>query len=73
LVILSPVGLGAVLTQTHKDGLRVISYACRSLTETEKRYSQTEKEALALVRAWEKFHQYVYGISFEFITDHKPL
>ena len=45
----SPVGLGAVLAQTQKDGPLVIGYASRSLTETEKRYSQTEKEALALV------------------------
>ncbi|CAB4008609.1 Transposon Tf2-6 poly, partial [Paramuricea clavata] len=59
--------------KTHKDGPRVISYASRSITETEKRYSQTEKEALALVWAYEKFHPYVYGISFELITDHKPL
>ena len=32
----SPVGLGAVLTQIHKDGPRVIFYASRSVTETEK-------------------------------------
>ena len=69
----SPVGLGAVLTQIHKDGPRIISYASRSLTSTETRYSQTEKEALALVWACEKFHPYVYGIPFELVTDHKPL
>ena len=69
----SPVGLGAVLTQTHKDGPRIISYASRSLTDTEKRYSQTEKEALALVWACEKFHPYIYGVPFELVTDHKPL
>ncbi|CAB4032808.1 Retrovirus-related Pol poly, partial [Paramuricea clavata] len=31
----SPVGLGAVLTQTHKDGPRVISYASPSLNRKE--------------------------------------
>jgi hypothetical protein len=69
----SPVGLGEVLTQTHKDGPQVISFASCSLTETEKRYSQTENEDLALVWACKKFHPYVYGIPFELITDHKPL
>ena len=69
----SPVGLGAVLTQISKDGPRIISYASRSLTSTETRYSQTEKEALALIWACEKFHPYIYGVPFELITDHKPL
>ena len=61
------------MTQTQKDGQRVIGYASRSLSETERRYSQAEKEALALVWACEKFHTDVYGISFELVTDHKPL
>ena len=45
----SPVGLGAVLTQQQGGVWRVVSYASRSLTDVERRYSQTEKEALALV------------------------
>ena len=69
----SPVGLGVVLTQMSEDGPRIISYASQSLTSTETRYSQTEKEALALIWACEKFHPYIYGIPFELITDHKPL
>ena len=69
----SPVGLGAVLTQMSKDGPRIISYASRGLTNTETSYSQTEKEALALVWACEKFHPYIYGIPFELVTEHKPL
>ena len=69
----APTQAGAVLTQRQKDGPRVISYASRSLTDTERRYSQTEKEALALVWACEKFHPYVYGMPFELVTVHKPL
>ena len=56
IVDASPVGLGAVFTQMSKDRPRIISYASRSLTVTETRYSQTEKEALALIWACEKFH-----------------
>ena len=45
----SPVELGAVLTQKQKNGSRVICYGSYSLTDTKRRYSQTEKEALVLV------------------------
>ncbi|CAC5397235.1 unnamed protein product [Mytilus coruscus] len=69
----SPVGLGAVLIQEQNGELRIISYASRSLSDTERRYSQTEKEALALVWACERFHVYIYGSQFELLTDHKPL
>jgi len=51
----------------------VISYASRNLTDVEKRYSQTEKEALASVWACERFNLYVYDHDFELETDHKPL
>lgn len=69
----SPYGLGAVLIQINAKGPRVISYAAKSLSETEKRYCQTEKEALALVWSVERFHFYLFGRSFELITDHKAL
>ena len=47
----SPVGLAAILSQVDpQTGERhVITYASRSLTATEQRYSQTEREALAVV------------------------
>lgn len=44
----SPVGLRAVLTQLHCSEWRVIGYATRRLSDVERWYSQTEKEALAL-------------------------
>ncbi|XP_062715815.1 uncharacterized protein K02A2.6-like isoform X1 [Aedes albopictus] len=69
----SPVGLGAVFLQFFEGMPRVISYASKSLTETEQRYAQTEKEALALVWAVERFQIYLVGIKFELETDHKPL
>lgn len=70
----SPVGLGAVLVQLNKSNeSRIIMYASKSLSDIEKRYAQTEKEALALVWAVERFYFYIYGKEFDLITDHKPL
>lgn len=69
----SPVGLGAVLIQIQDGIARVIAYASRSLTGPEMNYAQTEKEALALVWAVERFHYYLFGREFDLITDHKAL
>ena len=70
----SPVGLGAVLPQEQGEGVgRAVCYASKSLSAVERRYSQTEKEALALVWSVERFHVYLLGREFELVTDHKPL
>ena len=45
----------------------------RSMTETEQRYAQIEKEALALTWACERLSQYLLGSRFILETDHKPL
>ena len=69
----SPVGLGAVLIQDQGGELRVISYTSRSLSKIERKYSQTEREALGIVWSCERFHMYLFGQEFELLTDHKPL
>ena len=70
----SPVGVGAILEQKQQDGTyRPIYYASRKLSKVEARYSQFEREALAVRWACEKFYLYLYGIKFEIRTDHKPL
>uniref|UniRef100_A0ABD2X2W1 Reverse transcriptase domain-containing protein n=1 Tax=Trichogramma kaykai TaxID=54128 RepID=A0ABD2X2W1_9HYME len=70
----SQVGLGAFLIQIDNNGPRAIAYGSKSLTDCEKRYCQTEKEALALVWAVEHFDIYLRGKdSFDLISDHKPL
>ena len=69
----SPVGLGAILTQKHPDGQKVITYASKALSPVEQRYSQTEQEALAVVWACEHFHVYIFGAPVTVVTDHKPL
>lgn len=69
----SPVGVGAVLVQFHDAVPKVVAFASRSLSETEKRYHQSEKEALACVYGCERFADYLIGMDFELETDHKAL
>lgn len=69
----SPVGLGAVLVQSQNGQHRICAYGSKTLSDTERRYAQTEKEALAIVWGVERFHFFLFGIKFEIYTDHKPL
>ena len=62
-------GLGAALMQ---DG-RPIAFASKSLTETEQRYANIEREMLAVVFGCKRFHTYVYASEFIIESDHKPL
>ncbi|RXN22450.1 Transposon Ty3-I Gag-Pol poly [Labeo rohita] len=70
----SPYGLGALLFHLERDGQeKPICFASRTMTTTERNYAQIDKEALAVVFAVRKFHQYLAGRHFVIFTDHKPL
>jgi len=62
-------GLGAAILQNGKP----IEYASCSLTDTETRYAQIEREMLAIVFALERFNQYTFGRHVHIESDHKPL
>ena len=68
-------GLGAVLYQKDESGqVRVIAYASRFLSKSEKNYAAHRLEFLALKWAiTEKFRDYLYGGTFEVFTDNNPL
>ena len=66
----SGVGLGALLSQTQKDNqVHPIAYASRSLDHSEKNYSITELETLAVVWAARYFRPYLLGHTTVY-TDH---
>ena len=67
-------GLGAALYQEQEGEMRVIAYASRGLSPSEKRYPAHKLEFLAL--KWsvvEKLHDYLYGNTFTVVTDNNPL
>lgn len=66
----SPVALGAVLVQKNSEGKsRIISFASRLLSPTERRYPQTQREALGIVWGTEHFWYYLMGRKFTIKTD----
>ena len=65
----SEYGLGLALFQ---EG-RPVAFANRTLTYAESRYTQVEKEMLAVCFRLTKFHHYTYGRDVLVTTDHKPL
>ena len=62
-------GVSGTLLQ---DGQPIV-FVSQALTETQKRYSNIERELLAMVVVMEKLHHYVFGRRFNVHTDHSPL
>jgi len=69
----SDYGLGAVLSQKQDGVERVIAYASRTMTKSERHYETTRKELLAVIFGLKQFRQYLLGRHFVIRTDHAAL
>ncbi|XP_062541439.1 uncharacterized protein K02A2.6-like [Armigeres subalbatus] len=66
----SPSALGAVLVQESVScNPRIISFASKALTATERRYAQNQREALGVVWGVEHFSYFLLGRHFTLRTD----
>ena len=66
-------GIGAVLQQYQDGELRVIAYASRSLTSSERIYCTTRKEQLAVVYGLKQFRSYILAHHTAIRSDHAAL
>ena len=67
-------GLSAGLFQKHGQDWKPVHFISKAMTPTQKNYSQTEKDALSLRWAKERFRMYLLGAPrFRVVTAHKPL
>ena len=70
----SEVALGAVLLQKIDNKVKIIACISKTLNETERRWSATERECYAIVYGIEKLQYFLKGpIPFTLLTDHKSL
>lgn len=69
----SSYALGAALLQGEGADEKPIEYASTLLTPAQRNYHTTEREALAVVWAVEKFRGYLEGSSVVVKSDHQPL
>jgi hypothetical protein len=66
-------GIGAVLMQEYDGILHPLAYVSKTLSETQRNYSTTKREAMALVFALEQFRYLILHFSVQVYTDHLPL
>lgn len=65
----SDLAIGAVLTQSVDGERRPIAYFSKKLSSTQRRYSATERECLAVLLSIENFKHFVEGSQFVVQTD----
>jgi hypothetical protein len=70
----SSIALGSILAQPGAGDIdHPMSFARRKLSTTERNYTMTKREGLAMVYALQKFRHYLLGGHFKMFTDHYSL
>jgi len=65
--------IGAVLGKRRDKNFQVIYYASCTLNDAQQNYTTTEKELLAVVFSFDKFHSNLIGAKVIVFTDHSAL
>ena len=68
----SNVGIGAVIYQDEANP-HYIAFTSRALTRSERNYSATKKELLAIIHALNKFDYFLHAQKLKLYTDHRAL
>ena len=66
-------GISAVLTQIQDGKERLINCASRVLTKSERNYSNTDREYLAVVYGVNQFRSHLWGNKFKIYTDNSAV
>ncbi|UYV79003.1 K02A2.6-like [Cordylochernes scorpioides] len=69
----SQVGIGATLSHLKEGEEMPVCFISRTLNVHERKYSQVEREGVAIVFGVNKLKNYLFGRKFTIYTDHKPL
>ena len=65
--------IGGALYQMQDGEERLIAYASKTLTDTQRNYCTTKRELLAVIRMVKLFRHYLWGTKFLVRTDHASL
>ena len=66
-------GIAAIISQIQQWGERVIAYASKTLSKSQRNYSATKRELFAIVYFTHHFRNYLQGQKFLIVADHRAL
>ncbi|CEP10625.1 hypothetical protein, partial, partial [Parasitella parasitica] len=68
----SAFGIGACLYQVKKKRVHYLGFIARKLTSSEMRWGSTKRELLAVVYAFKKYRQWLWGKKFHLFISISP-